>query len=107
MCGSIRTAGLSHDENFANQEALLNAFGKWQPEKGLTVHAFVSHVNSDSGYVLVEADDPKVVASFVSKYVYWNDVDVVPVVDVEEIVAINADRWPGRGARRAADRLAD
>ncbi len=25
---SVRTAGLSHNENFANQEALLNAFGK-------------------------------------------------------------------------------
>jgi hypothetical protein len=86
---SVRTAGLSHDQNFANQEALLNAFGKWEPEKGLTVHAFVSHVNSDSGYVLVEADDPKVIASFVSKFVYWNDVDVVPVVDVAEIVPIN------------------
>ena len=88
---SVRTAGLSHNENFANQEALLNAFGKWQPENGLTVLAFVSTLNSDSGYVLVEADDPKVIASFVSKYVYWNDVDVVPVVDVEEIVAINTE----------------
>ena len=31
---SVRTAGLSHDQNFANQDALLKAFGKWQPEKG-------------------------------------------------------------------------
>ena len=88
---TVRTAGLSHKENFANQEALLNAFGKWQPEDRMTVHAFVSRVNSDSGYVLVEADDPKVVASFVSKFIYWNDVDVVPVVDVQEIVQINTE----------------
>ena len=88
---SVRTAGLTHDQNFANQAALLTAFGKWEPEQGLTVHAFVSHVKSDSGYVLVEAEDPKVVASFVSKFVYWNDVDVLPVVDVAEIVAINAE----------------
>ena len=86
---SVRTAGLSHDQNFANQEALLNAFGRWAPEEGLMVHAFVSSLDSDSGYVLVEADDPKVIASFVSKYIYWNDVQVVPVVDVEEIVPIN------------------
>ena len=38
----IRTTGLNHDQNLANQEALLNAFGKWRPEEGLTVHAFVS-----------------------------------------------------------------
>lgn len=85
---SVRTAGLSHDQNFANQEALLNAFGKWAPEEGLAVHAFVSRLDN-SGYVLVEADDPKVIASFVSKYFYWNDVQVAPVVDVEEIVPIN------------------
>lgn len=97
---SVRMAGLSHDENFANQEALLNAFGKWQPEDGMTVHAFVSHVKGDCGYVLVEADDPKVIASFVSKFVYWNDVDVVPVVDVQEIVQINAESlaWARRSS---------
>lgn len=42
-------------------------------------------------YVLVEADDPKVVASFVSKFIYWNDVDVVPVVDVADIVSISLE----------------
>jgi hypothetical protein len=88
---AVRTAGLSHDQNFANQDALLRAFGKWQPEPGLTVDAFVGHLNGDSGYVLVQADDPKVVSSFVSKFVYWNDVNVVPVVDIGEIVAINSE----------------
>jgi len=88
---SVRSAGLSAEESFANQQALLNAFGKWQPETAMTVHAFVSHLNSDSGYALVEADDPKVVASFVSKFIYWNDVDVAPVVDVQEIVQINTE----------------
>ncbi|MDH3731296.1 MAG: DUF3303 domain-containing protein, partial [Acidimicrobiia bacterium] len=73
----VRTEGLSHDQNFANQEALLNAFGKWEPEEGLTVHAFVGNLKN-GGYVLVEADDPKIVFTFVSKYFAWNDVDVVP-----------------------------
>ena len=39
---TVRTAGLSHDQNFAGSQALLNAFGKWKPEDGLTVNAFVS-----------------------------------------------------------------
>jgi Protein of unknown function (DUF3303) len=81
----IRTAGLTPDQNFANQDALLKAFGKWTPEEGLTVHAFVSNMNN--GYVLVEADDPTVVYSFVSKFVYCNDVNVAPVVDVADGVA--------------------
>lgn len=83
---SIRNAGLSHDQNLRNQEALLGAFSKWQPEEGLTVHAFVSNL-ANGGYVLVEADDPNVVSLFVGKFVYWNDVDVVPVVDVTDGVA--------------------
>ena len=81
----IRTAGLSHDQNFANQEALINAFGKWKPEEGLTVHAFLGKLDN-GGYVLVEAAEPSVVQSFVSKFTHWNDIEVVPVVDVAEAV---------------------
>lgn len=86
----IRTAGLSHDQNLANQEALLNAFGKWKPEEGLAVHAFVSNLKN-GGYVLVEADNPSIVLSFVSKFIYWNDVEVVPVVDVADAVATGTE----------------
>ena len=69
-------------------EGLLTAFGKWKPEEGLGIQAFVSKVSGNGGYVLVEANDPKVVASFVSKFNYWNDVDVVPVIDIGEAVQI-------------------
>lgn len=85
----VRTAGLTYEQTFANQDALLNAFGKWTPEEGLTVHAFVSNLNN-GGCVLVEADDPGVVYSFVSKFNYWNDISVVPVVDVADAVATGA-----------------
>ena len=87
---TIRAAGLTHAENFAGAEALLTAFGKWKPEDGLTVHAFVSNLAGNGGYVLVESSDPKVIVSFVSKYNFWNDVNVVPVVDVGEVVPIAA-----------------
>ena len=87
---TIRSTGLTHDEGFAGSEGLLNAFGKWKPEDGLTVHAFVSNLAGNGGYVLVEAGDPKVIVTFVSKYNFWNDVNVVPVVDVGEVVPIAA-----------------
>ena len=86
----VRTTGLAHDQNFAGSEALLNAFGKWKPEDGLTVHAFVSNLAGNGGYVLVEARDPKVIVAFVSKFTFWNDANVVPVVDIGESVPINA-----------------
>ena len=86
----IRTSGLSHEQNLANQEGLLKAFAKWKPEEGLTVHAFLGSLNY-GGYVLVEAAEPGVVLSFVSKFYYWNDVEVVPVVDVTESAATSAE----------------
>jgi Protein of unknown function (DUF3303) len=86
----IRSGGITLDESFAGSEALITAFSKWKPEDGLTVHAFVSDLAAVAGYVLVEADDPKVIVSFVSKYNFWNDVKVVPVVDVGEVVPISA-----------------
>jgi len=85
----IRAGGMSLHEGFASSTALLNAFGKWKPEDGLTVHAFLSNLAADGGYVLVEAD-PKVIVSFVSKYNYWNDINIVPVLDVGEVVPISA-----------------
>ena len=56
MCEyTIRTAGLSFDQNIAGGEALLTAFSKWKPEeeKGLTIHAFVA---GRGGFILVETD---------------------------------------------------
>jgi hypothetical protein len=43
---------------------------------------------ANGGYVLIAARDPKVVASFISKFTYWNDVNVVPVVNVSEAVPL-------------------
>ena len=86
----IRTGGLDHAQNFASSDALLAAFGKWKPEDGLTVHAFVSDLAGIAGYVLVEASDPKVIVSFVAKYNFWNDVKVVPVIDIGEAVPITS-----------------
>ena len=85
---SVRSAGLIHEQNFANSDALLAAFSKWKPEDGLVIHAFASKVAANGGYVLAEASDPKVIVSLVSKYIFWNDVNVVPVIDVGEAVPI-------------------
>jgi hypothetical protein len=85
---TFRTTGLTHDQSFVGVEALLTAFGKWKPEEGLSIQAFVSKVSGTGGYVLVEAGDPKVVSSFVSKFNYWHDIDVVPVIDIGEAVSI-------------------
>jgi hypothetical protein len=52
---SVRSAGLTHEHNFANAGAPLTAFSKWKPEDGLVIDAFVSNVAANGGYVLAEA----------------------------------------------------
>jgi len=89
---TVRADGLSYDQNFAGSEALLTAFSKWKSddEKGLTIHAFVANLAGRGGYILVETNDPKAITNFASKYNFWNDVNVVPVLDISESVPINA-----------------
>ncbi len=65
---TLRSTGLTYDQNLTGVETLLTAFSKWKPEEGLSIQAFVEKVSGDGGYVLVEANDPKVVSSFVSKF---------------------------------------
>ena len=100
---TVRTAGLSFDQNFAGSEALLSAFSKWKPEdeKGLTIHAFVSNLAGRGGYILVETNDPKAITNFAAKYNFWNDVNVVPVLDIVESVPINATslQWAKQASR--------
>jgi Protein of unknown function (DUF3303) len=84
---TFRTTG-AHDENLGNTETLLRAFSKWRPEDGLTVLAFVVNLGDTGGYVLVDANDPKAVFSFVSKFIAWVESKVVPVVEVSDSVAI-------------------
>jgi uncharacterized protein DUF3303 len=84
---TIRDTGLTYEQNFANRDALLMAFSKWKPDDGLNVLAFVADL-SNNGYALVEAEDPKVVGSFVGKFAFWNDVRVKPIVDIMEAVPI-------------------
>jgi Protein of unknown function (DUF3303) len=80
--------GGEHDDNLENAETLTRAFGKWKPEEGLNILAFVSNLADTGGYVLVESADPKVVFSFVSKFNSWCACDVVPVIDVGEAVTL-------------------
>jgi hypothetical protein len=84
----ILREGLTYEQRMANAHGLLNAFAKWQPEDGLKVLAFVARLTGTGGFVLTEAPDIKIVQSFVSKFVYWMDVEVSPVLDVGESVGI-------------------
>jgi hypothetical protein len=100
---TVRVAGLSFDQNFAGGGSLLTAFSKWKPEdeKGLTIHAFVSDIAGRGGFILVETNDPKAITAFATKYNYWNDVKITPVIDIGEVVPIIAGSldWAKKASR--------
>ena len=86
----VRRDGSPIEQTLANQDALSKAYARWQPEEGLTIHAFVYNMSA-GGYIFLEADDPSVVNSFVTKFVYWNEIKVVPVIDIADGVTAGTE----------------
>jgi uncharacterized protein DUF3303 len=98
---TARAGGVSFDESVSGSQTLLTAFGKWKPEEGLKIHAFVSDLVGRGGYVLAEADDPRIITSFVSKFNFWNDISVIPIVDIGEVIPITTGSldWARKSAQ--------
>jgi hypothetical protein len=84
----LRRDGLSYEQTEENLETLLKAFSKWQPEDGLKVLSFLAAVEGSGGYVIVETSDPKALTTFIQKFVAWNDIKVIPVIEVAESAEI-------------------
>lgn len=87
----IRRSGLTFDECLAHDRALLTAFSKWTPPEGFTIQQFVTTVVNDSGYLIVEAADSAVILSALSKFRFFDDFEIIPVVDVNPdlVVTLN------------------
>lgn len=78
--------GSTHEETAENYDSLLKAFSTWQQPEGLTISAFVTRIDGAGGYLVVDVDDPLVLARFVAQFLRWNTVVCHPVVDVEAAV---------------------
>ncbi len=85
---SLRQNSTSFEQYKNGSEALVKAFGKWKPDDGLKILAFVSKVDGRGGYILMETDDPKLVASFASKFLPWSDSEITAVIDIADAVQI-------------------
>lgn len=85
---SIRQNSTTFDQHTNGTEALVKAFSKWKPDDGLKILSFVSKLDGKSGFILMETDDPKLVASFASKFLPWSDSEIHPVIEVGEAVQV-------------------
>jgi hypothetical protein len=97
---ATRPAG-TYEEDIANREAIIRAFTEWSPPEGLTIHAFVVKMETQAGFILIEFDDPAVVARWAAQFMPWNDARIVPVIDVDQVVPLYNDAlaWTKSTAR--------
>ena len=78
--------GGSAQESLAATKRSLEVFSKWQPST--TVHQFVSRVDARGGFAVGETDDPAALAKDCAIFSPYLDIEVHPVVDIQEGTAI-------------------
>jgi hypothetical protein len=89
--------GGSAAETDADTKKGLAAFAAWSPPDGITYHQFLSRLDG-GGYAVVETDNPALVAEGPAKFAPWFDFEVVPVLDIGEIIPIAQEAIAFRGS---------
>lgn len=77
------TAQQNHDDI----KKTLATFAKWQPPADQNFVQFLARVDNQGGYAVVETDNPAGIIDGPSKFVTFNEFEVIPVVDIAEGVA--------------------
>lgn len=69
----------------------LTVFSKWAPNPGVTFHQFLSRIDSGGGYAVVETEDPKLIAHDMAIFGAWFEMQVHPVLEIADGVAIGGE----------------
>jgi|ERR1700682_4324414 hypothetical protein len=80
---TVRLNG-SASENEAAVKRGLEVFSKWTPKASTTIHQFVSRLDGNGGFFVVETDNPMDLLDGPSKFGFLLDYEVHPVVDIAE-----------------------
>ena len=60
----------------------LQVFSKWSPPGDVTFHQFVTRIDGEGGYAIVESDNPAGVMDGPVKFMPWFEFTVTPVIDI-------------------------
>ncbi|HWC38420.1 MAG TPA: DUF3303 family protein [Acidimicrobiales bacterium] len=90
-------AGLGADNEAAARRA-LDVFSKWSPAAGVTFHQFVTRLDGEGGFSVVETDDPRLVLGDTTKFSPWFEFQVYPVMDIQEGVPVLNEALEFRGS---------
>jgi hypothetical protein len=76
----------SASENEASAKRALEVFSKWTPPASTTFHQFVGRLDGAGGFSVVETDNPMDLLDAPSKFGFFAEYQIYPVVDVAESV---------------------
>jgi hypothetical protein len=76
----------------------LDVFSKWTAPDGLTFHQFLTRLDTRGGYATVETDDPMLLTEGPAKFAPWFDFEIVPVMDMAELVPVAQEAIEFRGS---------
>jgi uncharacterized protein DUF3303 len=79
-------AGGSAEENEAAVKRSLEVYSKWSPRA--TVHQFVTRLDGQGGFAVLEADDPAVIARDSAIFTPYLEFGVYPVLDIDQAMGI-------------------
>jgi hypothetical protein len=71
-------------ENEASIRRANEVYERWMPTTSMTYHAFVGRVDGAGGFAVLETDNPIDLAVESSKFGFWVDYQLYPVVDITE-----------------------
>jgi len=89
--------GGSAADNEAGVKRILEVYSKWAIPASTTYHQFVSRVDGNGGFAVVETDDPMDLVRDVSKFGPFMEYQVYPVVDVADSVQATLEGVEFRG----------
>lgn len=84
-------SGGSVAENEADEERTLKLFEKWSPPADATFHQFVTRLDGQGGYAVVESDNPLSIMEGPAKFGVGFEFDIRPVVDIMESIPVGQE----------------
>jgi hypothetical protein len=81
-------SGGSASDNEATVARSLEVFSKWSPPADETFHQFLSRLDGEGGYAVVETDNPLSLLEGPAKFGPYFEFSVTPVVDITEGVPV-------------------
>jgi hypothetical protein len=87
MSWKTRAAGTAQ-QNHDDGKSILEAFAKWQIPADQNYKEFLSRVDGEGGFAVIETDNQAGLLDGVSKFLTWLEFDIVPVVDIMDAVSV-------------------